>query len=117
MFIVHSYSGSIGDFESFGGGPTPSWTTKDVKVQFLRSRVNCANKLNHFLSTDNSRLVSGRGSYKVLCVGSSPTPWTKDALSNTTFIKVNRWSHDFGGSTPSLSITWRGMQVVKACGR
>lgn len=48
MFIVRSYSGSIGDFESFGGGPTPSRTTKDVKVQFLRSRVNCANKLNHF---------------------------------------------------------------------
>lgn len=58
MFIVHSYSGSIGDFESFGGGPTPSWTTKDVKVQFLRSRVNCVNKLNHNRLIPAGRLIS-----------------------------------------------------------
>lgn len=38
-------------FDPGEGGAVPSRTTKDVKVQFLRSRVNCDNKLNHFTAT------------------------------------------------------------------
>lgn len=35
-------------FDPGEGGAVPSRTTIDVKVQFLRSRVNCDNKLNYF---------------------------------------------------------------------
>lgn len=44
-------------FDPGEGGAEPSRTTKDVKVQFLRSRVNCANKLNHYYPRAIRRLV------------------------------------------------------------
>lgn len=45
-------------FDPGEGGAVPSRTTIDVKVQFLRSRVNCVNKLNHFIHGELGRYAS-----------------------------------------------------------
>lgn len=102
-------------FDPGEGGAVPSRTTIDVKVQFLRSKVNCVNKLNHFIHGELGRyasngLISRRPWVRI------PDHGLKMHSVIQNFIKVNRLSNDFAGSnqaTKSKNIFGSIAQLVE----